>query len=276
MNNIGTKATNIARLLQTLDNNSSNGAKLLIPITLRDLNVSNVNLELDGDLGTILTQAQNLTSTAYTLKDSNSARNEMKRYIGLYNEYDSLKAGYYTGTTTKYYLLTMPSSGNIIIDTNWNYSHLATYIYDINLNEVNYFDDDNLVEIGKSTNLVAGTYIIKVSYPDYGGIMTVNSPILFNQNNLPTISNGNFIGNTTKYYLLTMPSSGNIIIDTNWNYSHLATYIYDINLNEVNYFDDDNLVEIGKSTNLVAGTYIIKVSYPDYGGTMTVNSQILN
>ena len=81
LNNISSKATNIARILQTLDNNSSSGTKLLIPTNLNDLDIASLNLENEADLNTILQKAQNKTSISYILKSSENAKNEMKKYI---------------------------------------------------------------------------------------------------------------------------------------------------------------------------------------------------
>jgi len=53
-----TKKENIARILQTLDNNSSNGAKLLIPSSLNSLDISYIDLESEADLNTLLTRVQ--------------------------------------------------------------------------------------------------------------------------------------------------------------------------------------------------------------------------
>ena len=84
LNSISTKATNIARLLQSLDDNQSDSSRIIIPSSLQDLNVTNVNLEADGDLNTILTKAQEKTSKTYTLIDSNIAKNAMKTFLQKY------------------------------------------------------------------------------------------------------------------------------------------------------------------------------------------------
>jgi cytochrome c-type protein NapB len=81
LNNISSKATNIARILQTLDNNSSNGTKLLIPTRLNDLDISSLNLENEADLNTILQKAQDKTSVNYVLISAENANKEMKKYI---------------------------------------------------------------------------------------------------------------------------------------------------------------------------------------------------
>jgi len=84
LNTIGTKATNIARILQSLDDNSTNTSTIVIPTSLQDLNVTNIDLLVDADLQTILTQAQAKTSNSYILKSSLNAKNEMKTYLQTY------------------------------------------------------------------------------------------------------------------------------------------------------------------------------------------------
>lgn len=85
LNNIGTKATNIARVLQTLNQNSINVARLTIPIVLRDLNISNLDLESEADLNLLLLRAEVLSSINYVLRDSETARDTMRDYIERYN-----------------------------------------------------------------------------------------------------------------------------------------------------------------------------------------------
>ncbi len=85
LNNIGVKATNIARILQTLDNNSTDGMRLIIPTSLRDLKAADINLESEADINALLLKAEEITSVNYILKDSDTARDTMKYYIQNYN-----------------------------------------------------------------------------------------------------------------------------------------------------------------------------------------------
>ena len=63
MSNISTKASNIARLLQTLnDNNDSNSSNIIIPRNLDKLDIKDLTLDNDADLGTILIRAQAITT----------------------------------------------------------------------------------------------------------------------------------------------------------------------------------------------------------------------
>ena len=94
LNTIGTKATNIARILQSLDDNSSDTSKIVIPMSLYDLNVTNIDLLSDADLNTVLTQAQAKTSKTYTLKNATNAKNNMKSFLQNY-----LYTGSYSATS---------------------------------------------------------------------------------------------------------------------------------------------------------------------------------
>lgn len=95
LNTIGTRTANIARILQSLDDNSSDTNKITIPSTLSDLNVTNIDLDVEADLNSILTQAQTKTSKTYTLKTTTAAKNEMKLFLQTY-----LYVGTYTATST--------------------------------------------------------------------------------------------------------------------------------------------------------------------------------
>jgi hypothetical protein len=96
LNMIGTKSTNIARILQSLDDNSSNSSIIVIPTALQDLNVTNnIDLESESDLNTILTKAQSKTSKTYTLRDASDAKDEMKEFLQGY-----LYNGSYSGTSS--------------------------------------------------------------------------------------------------------------------------------------------------------------------------------
>jgi len=168
LSNISVKATNIARLLQSLDVNTTNLGSIEIPTALHDLNVSNINLENETDLNTVLTIAQTITTSPYVLKDSISARDEMKKGIQLYEKYPSLQSGTYTGIdgSTAYYLLNMTSSGNVVFDSSYNTS---MDLFDTNLSPINLhagYTSTNFLEKGKATALQAGTYIVKVNYDD--------------------------------------------------------------------------------------------------------------
>ena len=65
LNTIGLKAINIARILQSLDASPTNNDLIVIPSSLKDLDIQNIDLESDADLETILTHAQIKTSKMY-------------------------------------------------------------------------------------------------------------------------------------------------------------------------------------------------------------------
>ncbi len=174
LNNMSKKATNIARILQSLDENSSNSGLIKIPLSLKDLNVSSIDLESDADLNTILQKAQDITSKVYVLKDSEESRLQMKKSIELYNKYEILSVGKTTRPSgTYYFLLNIPENTNIIFDRTGGLI-LSLDIFDTDLNPVNLYDDwnggyHNKVKLGVSKSIPAGTYIIKSKHGDFRG-----------------------------------------------------------------------------------------------------------
>jgi len=176
LNNIGVKATNIARILQSLDENPSNSALIKIPSSLKDLDVSNIDLEADADLGTVLQEAQNITSKPYILKDSTTAKADMKKSIGLYNKYDYLWENKNL-ITEEYYLFNMPSDGNIIFTE----TGISANLLDTNLNQIDLYNNggytDGRIYSGESVSLTAGTYILRFTDISNGDSITINSPV---------------------------------------------------------------------------------------------------
>ena len=164
LNKISKKATNIARILQSLDENLSNKGLIKIPAILKNLDVSNIDLEVEADLVAILAKAQDITSKQYILKSPIDAKTHMKKYIKLYNKYDIISAGYYSYSGKKWYILTMPTSGNIIFGGSGsiviNMRSIGT-IYDTDLNSMG--------TIGSKSWLEAGKYILRVHYDIDGG-----------------------------------------------------------------------------------------------------------
>lgn len=172
LDDISVKATNIARLLQTIDNNSSDGIQLNIPSSLNDLNISNYDIESEADLNTILTKVQEKTMNTYLLKDSQSSKENMKNYISIYKMYPTFNTNYtYTKTGTSTYLLILKNSQVIsysfqyvtpltskeelaIRFGNTKFLHSFT-MYDINRKTIDY-NPNKLYS--------AGTYIINVNY----------------------------------------------------------------------------------------------------------------
>ena len=97
VSNPSQKAVNIARILQSLDDNTSDTSKIVIPVSLKDLNITDVNLTVNDDtvLHTILQKAGGKTGKSYTLKDATAAENEMKNSFKKY-----IYAGTYSVTAT--------------------------------------------------------------------------------------------------------------------------------------------------------------------------------
>ncbi|WP_151900425.1 hypothetical protein [Sulfurimonas hydrogeniphila] len=275
LNNIGVKATNIARILQSLDENPSNSGLIKIPSSLKNLNLSNIDLESEADLNTILQKAQDITTKAYVLKDSATAKADMKKYIGLYNKYEIITAGYYSGIGVRYYLLTMPSDGNIVLDS----TSAKAYLYDTDLNIIDLSNNGGYswgaIVDSSSVSLSAGTYIVKVDYTSNGGEIILNSNVLFDQSKLTPISAGTYSGIGVRYYLLTMPSDGNIVLDS----TSAKAYLYDTDLNIIDLSNNGGYswgaIVDSSSVSLSAGTYIVKVDYTSNGGEIILNSNVL-
>ena len=275
LNNIGTKATNIARILQTLDNNSSNGAKLVIPTSIRDLNVSSSNFESDAVLNEILTKAQVKTSVAYTLKNSTLAKNEMIREINTHNtlnSYEDLKNGFYTGANeqSKYYHLRMKEGGRLLYS---KLSRTDLYIYDKNFNLIKNWDQP----IGY---LNAGDYIVKIKF---GGYYTYdNGYITFYSDKL---SDGeiplNILANKsypvkaaeTSIYKLNVLAAGNVSFDFNgWT----EVYIYNNQLENITKVYSNWDYHLQKGTYAMeAGEYYVTVKNDNTSGTLKILSNVL-
>ncbi len=77
------KAVNIARLFQSLDNNSSDTNYLTLPESLNSLDIDDINLSsnVDAILQGILTKANIITSKSYTLKSATDSQNAMKSFV---------------------------------------------------------------------------------------------------------------------------------------------------------------------------------------------------
>jgi len=259
LGNISVQTLSIARLLQTLDQEPQNEGTISIPEPLRNLAVSDINLESEADLQAVIDSASVLTSINYTLKDSSSAQSAMIDYINLIDQYKKLAAGIYSGTGTIWYLLTMPTDGNVVIDTTGSSN---ASLYDSDLNSLGYF--------GNATPkfLEAGTYIVQAFHnAPSGGSIFVNSPALFDQSGLESLSAGSYSGTGTIWYLLTMPTDGNVIVDT---LGSSNASLYDSDLNSLGYF--------GNATPkfLEAGTYIVQAFHnAPSGGSIFVNSPAL-
>lgn len=83
ISNPSDKAVNIARLFQSLDNNSSDSNYLTLPESLNDLDINDINLSSNTDavLQGVLTKANTITSKTYQLKSAADSQNAMKSFV---------------------------------------------------------------------------------------------------------------------------------------------------------------------------------------------------
>lgn len=272
LNNISIKAAGLARLLQTLDNNTSGGAILFIPLVLKDLNISGLNLDADADLNTILARAQVKTGINYILKDSASAKAAMKVQIEATNTYPLISSMNYSASGTKYYML------RLLHESNVDLSHSGTNSFEVGMA----LGGTNLITIYNlhlnnitrhNGKLYAGTYIIKVRHDtSTNSTFTINYPTLLDQTTHTKLKNGTFSNSGVHYYSLHMPSSGQVDFSYNSGLagSTYPAYISDTNLSLLNH--------LSGIMSLNAGDYVI---YFDHGATdrtpnpLTITSIVL-
>jgi len=83
ISNPSEKAVNIARLFQSLDNNTSDVNYITLPESLNNLDIKNTDLSVnsDADLQDVLTKANAITSKSYTLKSAIDSQNAMKSFV---------------------------------------------------------------------------------------------------------------------------------------------------------------------------------------------------
>jgi len=110
---IGTKATNIARVLQTLDQDPTNKGIIEIPVSLRSFNLAGVGFNSEADLNSVLAAARDITNQNYQLVVVSDAQAEMKEMIPLFTNYPTLTNGTFNGVSgsSYYWLLNMPEDG---------------------------------------------------------------------------------------------------------------------------------------------------------------------
>lgn len=115
--------------------------------------------------------------------------------------------------------------------------------------------------------LSAGKYSVKIQNSD-NGFITYYSPALTHPNKLEKFNNGEYSKLGSNYYILNMPSSGNI--DFSQDYVSSRATIYDSNLN-TEYF---NAIAVG-TVNLSSGTYIVKITNYFSNRSVVVYSTVL-
>ena len=114
LNAPSTLATNLAQILQSLDD-TANAGTIVIPESLSALDISNIDLTLniDADLQSILTKANSITASNYILVNESTANANMKNGVE-----DALS----TGTPT----VTSPFTGKVWMDKNLGADRVCT------------------------------------------------------------------------------------------------------------------------------------------------------
>lgn len=229
IDNVSSKAVNIARILQTIDANNSDNVSISIPSSLDSLDVGSVDFTNEVDLQRIVEQAKTITSNNYALVDADTAENNMQNYVKAYTRYEPIDKVYYFDNGIKYYRLTLKE------DTKVYFSHIAysstfshkiqMYVYDLGMNLLK-------SPIGL-TQMSKGTYILKFNDSTVGtNVVTFNYPGFKAQEYTPILKNGTYEGEGVKFYTLhmanedsiefTVGSSGTnsdrIILDKEWDY----------------------------------------------------------
>lgn len=268
INNISTKAVNIARLLQTLNANNSDNVSIRIPSALNALSVDNVDFSYEQDLERIIQAAESATSSNYVLIDSDEALNHMRKYILAYSTYKPIDRIYNTDTGTKYKLLSLKNNTRLYSFQDCSPSHnlalqmssweSGVLIYDLELNFI------RAAKRAQVTNIPKGTYILKLLYDSREkSTIIINSPELFEQTSFPQLKNGTNINQGTVFYNLTMAGDGNIIFD---DYYGIGTpsKLYDTDLNYIN--------DLDRVTYLEKGTYVVVFHH---GNSRPLNIQSL-
>ncbi len=92
---MGVKSRNIARLLQSLDNNPEDSSKIVLAADLKNLKLSSVDLKDETSLENVLNEAAKITAKSYMLRSKEDAENEMEKGFQKY-----LYDGTYTATTS--------------------------------------------------------------------------------------------------------------------------------------------------------------------------------
>lgn len=89
LNTIGTKATNIARILQSLSENSDD-SRIVIPSTIKNIDLSDLSLESDADISTMVSRANTITGKNKTLVSAATATANMKSNVqnNIFGTYD--------------------------------------------------------------------------------------------------------------------------------------------------------------------------------------------
>jgi len=115
-------------------------------------------------------------------------------------------------------------------------------------------------------SLETGSYIVRIYNRYSSDSVSVYSPVFETSKILSNLTNDIYSEKGVTYYNLTMPSSGNI--DFNVNYENSVVTIYDTRLNLLNQIDSTLVL------SLKAGSYIVKIYNEDSSDRVTVYSPI--
>ncbi len=165
--NPSNQSINIARILQTVDSDTSDTSKIKLDIKVHDLNNSSFNFTQNSDaqLQSLISSIQALTNATYTLVDSTTATNNMYNYVSsnIINEtigftYNNIngKTFYLVDKESKYFTK-WSFTDSILAQYNMNnyLDHDGTYGYSIlNGKIIANFDDGDIytIEIRNITN----------------------------------------------------------------------------------------------------------------------------
>lgn len=285
-NGPGTQAVNIARLLQSLDEEPSNDVTIKIPEALQDLDIDDIDFSDEDDLNRVLDAASDLTSTNYILANAITAEESLRRSTDIYNQYDQIVGGHFTRHGTNWYVLTMPEPGNLAIGMS-GFS-VSIHVHDTDLNPVNLFENSSSTSLTNSLQpgvvpFQAGTYLLKITMDDYSGVelIDINSLVLIDQTVFPDLGTGTYSSELHKveWYVLELSQDANV----DFQLSGFGTRVnlYDSQLNPINFGvysnpSSINSVESGV-VRIEAGTYMVRFMLPGgtRGSSIVVNSPML-
>ena len=293
LNSIGTKAKNIARILQSLDDNPTNTSTIVIPTSLQDLNVTNSDLLTDDNLQTILTRAQEKTSKSYILKSSTEAENEMKTFLQTY-----LYNGTYSATSTySNSSILAPSQCGGTLQWTINIANGSTVtgssttdgtrtINGVSLNDSTLsgiandgttwnaiIDEDGLLsgtynwQNGNCVGEIHGNKLSSTSTSTSNQDLpntTENMPLAYKtliNNGFQPLANGRYTGPNLPNYVLYLDKDTKINFDTKFNngtdsYFNYRPSLYDENLTLIEQIAD-------KTYTLKAGVYAVKFDFTE-------------
>lgn len=271
LSNVSTKTANVARILQTLDSGSS-GSYIDIPSSLDTLTVDNVDFANESDLARIVSSAQAITTTNYTLKDATTAVATMTSYLTAYKTYEKITQINYTNSGTQYYLLSIPTDSNVYFDQFGSNSFnvgmalggtKTMELYDLNMTDLQ-SPCCGMKSISK------GNYILRVDHDDAGSTLLIDYPDLTDQTKFTALKNGTYTGINNAFYSLHMPSDGTVLFSHPVVLGSLVGSIYDTQLNLIGTFNTSTSVSLNK------GDYVIQFDHGASGRSFTVQSSVLS